>query len=82
MKLDWTKGIKDPEEAKKVQESVRNCQKVLDILSEICYNSIVELEKTKISDYDSPSWSHKQAHKNGEIEALKRVIELCKLEKD
>lgn len=28
------------------------------------------------TDYDSPSWSHKQAHLNGKIEALTLVLSL------
>jgi len=29
-----------------------------------------------LDDYDTPSWSHKQAHMNGEAAAIRKVIEI------
>lgn len=58
---------------------VLGSHKVLDRLQEICYNSITSEEKVKAVDYDSPSWSHKQAHLNGRIEAYREIVELLNI---
>ena len=39
---------------------------------------IVELAKTSAADYDTPSWSHKQAHLNGKLDSLKHVTSMLK----
>lgn len=31
------------------------------------------------TDYDSPSWSHKQAHKNGQEEILTRLLSILEI---
>jgi hypothetical protein len=49
---------------------------LLDKLREILYNMQEGRSSSVVTDYDSPSWSHKQAHLNGEVAALKKVIEL------
>lgn len=47
---------------------------ILDIAREIVYNMSIETQKTSESDYDSPSWSHKQAHLNGKQEAYREIM--------
>ncbi len=49
---------------------------LLDKLKEIMYNMMEGKRGTLLVDYDTPSWSHKQAHLNGELAALQKVIEL------
>lgn len=77
MKIDseWFKGLNktEIEERKKFLASE---QKVLDILRKIVYNIRTSQEIVSENDYDSPSWSHKQAHLNGESSALRRIERL------
>ena len=71
----WLKGLTgtDREEMKKL---VLNSEKVLDKLKEILYNMQVKKSEVSLEDYDNPSWSHRQAHLNGEASALRRVVEI------
>ena len=79
MKAVWFQHLKDKTEQDKFRQMVLGSHKVLDRLQEICYNSITSEEKVKAVDYDSPSWSHKQAHLNGRIEAYREIVELLNI---
>lgn len=63
-------------ERDKFRQEVINSKNVLDKLSEILYNIQESKRDSVLVDYDTPSWSHKQAHLNGEVAMLKKVIEL------
>lgn len=58
---------------------VRESEKVLDRAASIVYNMSIVESRTKSTDYDSPSWSHKQAHLNGRLEALREIASLLKV---
>jgi hypothetical protein len=71
----WFAGIPRDEKRKR-EELVLSNKILLDILAEMLYNMQEKKKDTVLGDYDSPSWSHKQAHLNGEIEAIKQIIEI------
>ena len=72
----WIKGL-DPAEQKKMEENVLSSEILLDRLAKILYNMQEKRESvTGLEHYDTPSWSHKQAHLNGEAAALKKVLEI------
>jgi len=72
----WFKGAKTPEEREEIRNLVFSNEKVLDKLSEMLYNMQESKEVTVLDDYDTPSWSHKQAHLNGEKAMLRRIIDI------
>lgn len=76
MNLAWLESVKG-EERERLREYLVGNQKVLDILVEIVYNKVRETENVSLQDYDSPSWAYKQAHRNGQLDALKWVTKLC-----
>lgn len=69
------KGLKGPDR-EEFKTLIVNNKKLLDKVVEILYNRGEGKRDTVLSDYDTPSWSHKQAHLNGEIAALKKMVEL------
>lgn len=71
MKAIWLKGKPDT-----FAENVRQSADVLEQLTNIL-ESLKPKEAVDV-DYDSPSWSHKQAHRNGYARALTDVLELLK----
>lgn len=75
--LEWFKGLNKQEE-----EDLRNILAsnsfLLDKLTEIVYNMVTSSEEVNLTDYDSPSWSHRQAHVNGHNHALRKVLALTK----
>lgn len=79
VKTVWFQDLpKDEQESFKAL--VLGSKKVLDKLSKIVYNRCNDGEVIKDQDYDSPSWSHKQAHLNGKRQAYREIIELLKIE--
>ena len=75
LKTAWLQG-EDEETKEIIIKSVVSSNAALDKLRKICYNRSVELNKTKISDYENSSWSHRQAHLNGMLEILNFIQEL------
>lgn len=75
-------GSSKGEEKENFKQNLLNSKIVLDKLLEIVYNMDKEREEVSFNDYDSPSWSHKQAHTNGYREALRRVIEVIDIGKE
>lgn len=74
IKTEWLKGLK-PDEAEKQKKSIIASKLVLDKLIEICYNIKKDKDKS-VYNYDTPSWSYKQAHVNGYKQALDDIIQL------
>ena len=74
----WTAG-KSAEDKEKITKLVLSSENLLDILKEILYNMQEKRELTVLSDYDTPSWSHKQAHLNGEAAGIRKVIDLIEI---
>ncbi len=72
----WLQGLKG-EEAKRMQELVAGNKILLDKLVEILYNMQTKRESSVLADYDTPSWSHKQAHLNGENSMIRKLIEIA-----
>lgn len=75
MNSKWLGNLKG-EERENFKLSVLRSKIVLDKLHEICYNMYRDREKVEFFDYESPSWSHRQAHRNGYLEALRDVLNL------
>lgn len=76
VKLEWLKDSPNPDNMKK---SVISSKLVLDKLIEVCYNIKKSLD-IESYDYDNPSWSHKQAHINGQKQMLEKIVSLCTIE--
>lgn len=79
MKSIWL-GASKGEERENLRSEVLQSQKVLDKLKEIVYNMRNEKSTVKTSDYNSSSWSHEQAHRNGYVEACDSIVSLLTLE--
>lgn len=80
MKTVWFEGLK-AEEKENFKNEVLGAQKVLDKLTKIVYNRTIEVQNTPIADYDCASWSHRQAHQNGQVAAFKEIIALLDINK-
>ena len=79
MKTEWFGSMKG-EERENFKLSILSSKIVLDKLQEIVYNMYKKEESISDIDYDSPSWSHKQAHTNGKRHALKQILDLITIE--
>lgn len=75
--LAWLKGLQGKEK-EDLEYLLRNnrqlINKLLELISE--FESDESKSETSISDYDSPSWSHKQADRNGARRAYRKIRSL------
>lgn len=71
----WSAGLSG-EQKKNFEDLMGVNNKVLDRLSEICYNMVKDTE-TNNSDFDCPNWALKQAEKIGFRRALQSIATLC-----
>lgn len=78
----WTKNLKDPEVKKRFESTLWGSKPVLDRLHQILSEEEAEVSRTEVSadSYDNPSWSHKQAHRNGQRAMLRKIQQLINLD--
>lgn len=74
----WTQGLSASEKAD-MEALVKGNTILLDRLTKILYNMQTKRVATVLGDYDTPSWSHKQAHLNGELNVIERLLEIVTL---
>ena len=71
----WTRKT-SPDKREDLEKLIRNSTIVLSRLKDIVEEDLVEMDKVSLSDYESPSWSHKQAHENGKKEYARQLLTL------
>lgn len=66
----WFRGL-SPDDKKSLENGLRTSllAERLRTIIQVWENELPVLS----ADYDSPSWSHKQAHRNGQAEILRRL---------
>jgi Mg2+ and Co2+ transporter CorA len=76
----WFQGIKDATSKKSLEQRLYSSNKdvVLVKLKKIIAQKREALLKkqTRIDSYETPSWSHIQAHINGQLETLEQLEDL------
>lgn len=82
LKTAWLQDLKDPADREAFANQVLASKKVLDKLQKIVYNKVTSGEKAQVVDYDCPSWSHRQADRNGYLRGLREVLELLNINGD
>lgn len=78
----WTKHLPD-QEREQLKKTILASRTTLDRLKQLIIEELGTLENQEgnLADYDSPAWSHKQAHRNGERGFAKKILELITFEK-
>ena len=76
--VQWTKHLKDQDSRSKMEDTLRASKTALGRLLELVEERESELlrAQTSLSDFDDPTWSHKQAFRNGKRSVLKDLKEL------
>ena len=74
----WTTHLKDPDQRKEFELVVRNSSLALGRLKDIFKDMDTAAMNVKFTDYDSPSWSHKQADYNGYRRCIRDLMTLLK----
>ena len=83
LSTDWLKHLETPESRKSFALKIRSLQ------NDPVFKRLIEIVKDKrasllkgpgpLDEYDSPSWSHKQADINGQVRALNLILNLIDL---
>ena len=74
----WFKYTKNDQERRELTQTINNSRYILDLLERIIQDEITEEEKTKLDDYNSPSWAYRQADRNGALRVLRQILTLIK----
>ena len=73
---EWLATCKTDEEREELKSYLLNSRRLFDLLKNMIQRRYDQESGSKVIDYDSPSWSHKQAHKNGRADAYEEIYKL------
>ena len=73
---EWLTSCKSDEDKEELKQYLLNSSRLFDLLKDMIQRRYDQECGAKVIDYDSQSWSHKQAHKNGRLNALEEVFKL------
>lgn len=82
MYIEWTKHLKDPENKERFTKEIYSARSVLERLFDILVEKEQSLDRseTNMSVYETPNWDYRQAHKNGNREAISFLKNLINLD--
>jgi hypothetical protein len=77
LSLEWLKGV-PPDRKDGYEQVIRNSTIMAERLLALCDEWEADLDRAecKIADYDTPSWSQKQAHRNGDRSRIRKLRDL------
>jgi hypothetical protein len=82
MKTIWFKDCKTEEDKQLVRDSVKNSVALKQLYS-ILEDELKVLDRREMTpDYTNASWSHLQAHRNGDRQRLVQTMNLLDITKD
>lgn len=66
----------DPKKIEERRKKLLQFSEICGIIENVIEKKIENLDSVTEKDYESPSWAYKQAHKNGEKQAYKEILDL------
>lgn len=78
----WTTHLSDQEDKDKFKKQIRSAKDVLDRQKDILSEELKALERVEVGlkTYETPSWSAKQAHMNGDRSRIMWLLNLIDLD--
>jgi hypothetical protein len=73
---EWLIGCESEQEKEDRKAYLANSRQLVDLLKNMIQKRYDDLSGVKVTDYDSPSWSHKRAHLDGQLAALESIYKL------
>jgi hypothetical protein len=73
---EWFAKCESEKDKEELKDYLLNSSRLMDQLKEMIQRRYDQEWGAKVTDYDSPSWSHKQAHKNGRLDAYEEIFKL------
>lgn len=74
---EWLAKCENDEDKEELKQYLLNSSRLFDLLKDMLQRRYDQEWGARLVDYDSASWSHKQAHKNGRMDALEEIYKLC-----
>lgn len=80
----WTKHLRTDAEKEQLEKTIRASRTALDRIKQIIEEEVESLnnQEASLTDYTDASWSHKQAHRNGQRAMAKSMIDLLSFTRD
>ena len=72
----------DPKKIEERRKKLLQFSEICGIIENVIEKKIENLDSVTEKDYESPSWAYKQAHKNGEKQAYKEILDLISFPKE
>jgi hypothetical protein len=79
---EWLQHLPTPEERDQFKAQLLANAIVFDVLRTIVQRRYNEIAGTRVTDYDTPNWEVRRAHKDGQAEELERLWALLPFESD
>jgi hypothetical protein len=78
----WTQHLHTQDAKTKFNQQIHSAKDVLDRQKEILIEELNTLDRSELSlrTYDTPNWSEKQAHKNGDRSRIMWLLNLVDLD--
>jgi hypothetical protein len=73
---EWYSKCQSDEDREELKQYLLASNRLFTLLKEMIQRRYDGEWGAKVADYDSPSWSHKQAHKNGRLDAYEEIFKL------
>lgn len=73
---EWFAKCESDEDKEELRQYLQNSSRLFDLLKNMIQRRYDQEWGAKVADYDSASWSHKQAHKNGRSDAFEEIYKL------
>ena len=73
---EWLSKCETEGEKEELRQYLFNSSRLFTLLKDMIQRRYDGESGAKVVDYDNPSWSHKQAHKNGRCDAYEEIYKL------
>lgn len=74
--VEWYQGCKDNQEREDRLRLILAARPALEVLLNILDRHAEAADSPRESDYESPSWQYKLAHRNGRLEEIQNITAL------
>jgi len=78
LSVEWYRNCKNDEDRRKRKSVVLGASDTLEVLQELTEARKAELSVAREPDYNNSAWAYWQAHRNGRLEELDRLLQLLR----
>jgi hypothetical protein len=72
----WFRKAKTDEEREEIAKAVLNASHIIEPIRDYIEQEFFQVARVTRADYSNKEWSHEQAHRNGQMDALETIWKL------